>query len=188
MKRRTSGFTLAEVAVTIVIVGIAVVMMLQSLNRAKLESAHTRNTKLARELALITLGQVESGLFRDDLERGLSGTYADEGYPMFAYEVVAGDDTFLSSDSGTDGDRFDTFADRRQREEDARSDAEQEEAEDAAEPYERVKIKVTWQVKIQDLPTELVLERWMPWEQAYGPPEAEGGAGGVAGAVQGAAR
>ncbi len=117
MKRRTSGFTLAEVAVTIVIVGIAVVMMLQSLNRAKLESAHTRNTKLARELALITLGQIESGLFRDDLERGLSGTYADEGYPMFAYEVVAGDDSFVSSDSGTDGDRFDTFEDRRRREE-----------------------------------------------------------------------
>ena len=182
MKFRTQkgGFTLAEVAVTIVIVGIAVVMMLQSLNRAKLESAHTRNTKLARELALITLGQIESGLFRDDLDRGLSGTYADEGYPMFAYEVVAGDDSFLSADTGYGGNRFDTWQDRRQREDEARSASERDEDEEAREPYERVKVKVTWQVKIQDLPTELVLERWMPWDQAYGPPGADRATAGAA--------
>ncbi len=172
--RPRSGFTLAEVAVTIVIVGIAVVMMLQSLNRAKLESAHTRNTKLARELGLLTLGQIESGLFRDDLGRGLIGSYSDEGYPMFGYEVISGDEVFLES-TGPDDGRFDTFEDRRLKADEAARDAGTDEDEEMREPYERVRVKVTWQLAVQDLPTELVLERWIPWDQAYGPAEEEAG-------------
>jgi prepilin-type N-terminal cleavage/methylation domain-containing protein len=176
MKRANrSGFTLAEVAVTIVIVGIAVVMMLQSLNRAKLESAHTRNLKLARELALMTLGRVESGLFRDDISRGLSGSFADEGYPMFSYEVAVGDDQFV--DRTATNDRFDTWQARRDREAEKRDRSKEEER--AREPYERVKVKVTWELKIQDLPTELVLERWMTGDQVYGPPDATKAAGGA---------
>lgn len=173
---RRGGFTLAEVAVTIVIVGIAVTMMLQSLNRAKLESAHTRNVKLGRELALLTLGRIESGLHReDDISRGLVGTYADEGYPMFAYEVVVGDDDFRQS-SRTERGQFDNWQERRDREEERARKSDDD--EQTREPYERVKIKVTWELRIQDLTNELVLERWMPWDQVYGPPDAKDAAAG----------
>ncbi|HVS19734.1 MAG TPA: prepilin-type N-terminal cleavage/methylation domain-containing protein [Planctomycetota bacterium] len=76
--RRRVGFTLAEVAVTIAVVGLALVWMLQALNAAKLTAAQTRNLKLSRELALQTLGQLESGLFEDDLvDDRIDGTYAE---------------------------------------------------------------------------------------------------------------
>ena len=88
------GFTLAEVAVTIVIVGIGMLLVLQGLNTAKMAAAQTRNLKLSRELALITLGQIASGQFQDEIQKGLQGSYAEEGYPDFAYDVVVGDDTF----------------------------------------------------------------------------------------------
>ena len=54
------GFTLAEVAVTIALVGLALVYMLQGLNTAKITAAYTRNIKLSKELALLTLGRIES--------------------------------------------------------------------------------------------------------------------------------
>src|SRR6185295_11292020 len=76
--RRRGGFTLVEVAVTILIVGMTMLWLLQGLNSAKMTSAQTRNMKLARDLALMTLGQVASGQFRDDIENGLSGSYAEE--------------------------------------------------------------------------------------------------------------
>ena len=98
MSRRStrSGFTLAEVAVTIAVVGLALVWMLQALNVAKLTAAQTRNYKLARELAMQTLGQLESGLFEEDLiDERIDGTSAEEGYPEFAYELVIGDENFM---------------------------------------------------------------------------------------------
>jgi len=151
-----SGFTLAEVAVTIVIVGIGLVMVLQGLNTAKISAANTRNTKLARELALLTLGQVESGLFQDDIENGLNGTYAEEGYPEFSYEVAVGDTSFVEKDPNGG---FDNWAPKE-------SDKKKED-ETAEEPYEKVKIRITFP-KINVFANELVLERWMPWNQVYG--------------------
>ena len=61
--RDRSGFTLAEIAVTIVIVGIGLVLVLQGLNHSKMTAAHTRNMKLARELGHLTMGQVEAGIY-----------------------------------------------------------------------------------------------------------------------------
>jgi prepilin-type N-terminal cleavage/methylation domain-containing protein len=196
-RRRSPGFTLAEVAVTIVIVGIGMLLVLQGLNTAKMTAAHTRNYKLARELSLLTLGQVASGLYQEDIENGLQGSYAEEGYPQFTFEVIVGDQTFLTTNE--DGS-FDTW--KHEEELQAREDAESEEDEkdprDREEPFEKVKIRVTFTPKIrvgdQELGNELVLEEWIPWKQVYGEKEEEektegakpGDAGG-SGASSGAA-
>jgi prepilin-type N-terminal cleavage/methylation domain-containing protein len=160
-----SGFTLAEVAVTIVIVGIALVLVLQGLNTSKITAAHTRNQKLARELGLLTLGQIESGLLRDDLETGMVGTYAEEGYAEFTWEVAVGDDALREMTPSTDG-KFDSWAPT-----EAEQDAKDEEEEDAEEPFEKIRIRVMYP-KIREFTNELTLERWIPWAQVYG--QAEG--------------
>ena len=50
--------------------------------------------------------------------------------------------------------------------------------EDAAEPYERVSIRVTFP-KLGEQKNEITLERWIPWEQVYGEdPEEQGAEGG----------
>lgn len=162
-RRARSGFTLAEVAVTIVIVGIALVLVLQGLNTSKITAAHTRNQKLARELGLFTLGQIESGLLRDDIETGMSGNYAEEGYPDFNWEIAVGDDALRQP--AQDG-KFDSWAPTA-----AEEEAKKDEEEDAEEPFEKVRIRVMYP-KIREFTNELTLERWIPWKQVYG--EAEG--------------
>ena len=148
--RDRSGFTLAEIAVTIVIVGIGLVLVLQGLNHSKMTAAHTRNMKLARELGLLTMGQVEAGIYRDDIADGLRGDYSQEGWPDFSYEVAVGDQTF-----------------------DAQPDeADAEEDEEAVEPYEKVRIRVTFP-KLGEAKNDLVLERWVAWEQVHGASEGE---------------
>jgi prepilin-type N-terminal cleavage/methylation domain-containing protein len=159
---RRNGFTLAEVAVTIAVVGLALVWMMQALNAAKLTAAQTRNLKLSRELALLTLGQVESGLFEEDLsDERLDGTYAEEGYPDFAYEVVIGDQNFQPP---PDSEAFDNWLEERRQ---AQYEDEDEEAE---QPYEKVQVKVVFP-PIGELKNFLIVERWLPWEQVH-PPEA----------------
>ena len=177
LRSKPNGFTLAEVAVTIVIVGIGMLLVLQGLNTAKLTAAHTRNTKLARELALTTLGQIASGQFQEDIQDGLEGSYAEEGYPEFTFEVVVGDDSFR--EASTDGP-FDSWSyrDERAREnEEADADRDKEKKdpqEETDEPFEKVKIKITFpkiDVAKEQLKNELVLEEWIPWKQVYGQKE-----------------
>ena len=84
------GFTLAEVAVTLLIVSFALVLILQGLNVAKFSAAQTHNRKVARELALLTLGRVQSGLYWEDLdgEPGeIPGSYAEEGYEDWRFTI-----------------------------------------------------------------------------------------------------
>lgn len=159
------GFTLAEVAVTIVIVGISLVLVLQGLNTSKSIAAQTRYQKLARSLGLVTLGQVESGLFQEDIENGLVGTYSEEGYPEIAYEVVVGDESFREAN---ENGQFDSWAPRD-------DEKEAEEDEEIEEPFEKVKIRITFP-KILLMSNEILLERWMPWKQVHGEGE-EGDAG-----------
>lgn len=161
--RCTRGFTLAEVAVTIVIVGIGLLMVLQGLNTAKITAAHTRNYKLSRDLALLTLGQIESGEFQKDIQNGLVGTYAEQGYPDFMYEVIVGDATFREqNENGT----FDSWAPTEAEKEQQDKDKEEE----VEEPFEKVKIRITYP-KLAEFSNELILERWMPWTQVYGEKE-----------------
>lgn len=185
--RGRSGFTLAEVAVTVVIVGMAMVLVLQGLNVAKMTAAHTRNTKLARDLGLYTLGQIESGLLRDDLESGMSGNYAEEGHPEFSWELAVGDDALRETDP--EG-RHDSWAPTQ-----AEEEAERDEDEDAEEPFEKIRVRVT-SPKIREFSNEVTLERWIPWKQVYGEAEGEnasknakaskGGAGAGKGGAAGA--
>jgi prepilin-type N-terminal cleavage/methylation domain-containing protein len=162
-RSRARGFTLAEIAVTIVIVGIGLLLVLQGLNTAKLTAAHTRNYKLSRDLALVTLGQIESGEFQKDIQNGLTGSYDEQGYPDFTYEVIVGDATF--TDKSTTTGQFDSWAptdaQKDQQDKDKASDQVQQ------QPFEKVKIRITFP-KMAEFPNELVLERWMPWTQVYG--------------------
>jgi len=158
-----AGFTLAEIAVTIVIVGIGLLMVLQGLNTAKLTAANTRNYKLARDLALVTLGQIESGEFQKDIQNGLTGSYAEQSYPDFTYEVIVGDASFRdkSQSSGAFDSWAPTDAQLAQQDKDKQSD------QPPAQPFEKVKIRITYP-KMAEFPNELILERWMPWTQVYG--------------------
>lgn len=160
ISRARRGFTLAEVAVTIVIMGIGLVAALQGLSLYKLTAAETRNMKLARELALLTMGQVESGLYQEDIQTGLSGSYADQGYPEFTYEVAVGDRSFRDA---TSSKAFDNF---KPSDEKLKKDDE----EKIGEPFEKVKIRVMFP-KINEFRNELILERWMIWKQVYGETE-----------------
>jgi prepilin-type N-terminal cleavage/methylation domain-containing protein len=182
-----AGFTLAEVAVTLLIVSIGLVLVLQGLTTAKLSAAETHYRKVARELGLWTLGQVEAGLYWEELDGGgevLTGTYAEEGYEEFHYELVFGDQDFLQREGRQADERgayHDTWRYQRDLEERERDDEDEE--EEATQPFEKVRIKVTYP-ELTERESFLVLERWMPWEQVYGAPEgeepseAEAGAGG----------
>jgi type II secretory pathway pseudopilin PulG len=165
-RARTSGFTLAEVAVTIVIVGAMLIYLLQGLSGTKLLAAQTRNNKLARELALAKLGQVGSGLFQEDIDKGLSGTFADEGYPDFSYEIVVGDENFVD-DSGDAGeisdDHFDSWNQPNLNDSKSTDPAD----ENVEKPFEKVRIRVV-SPRIQEFSNRLTLEQWFPWVQVYG--------------------
>lgn len=193
---RRAGFTLVEVAVTIVIVGMGMLYVLQGLNTAKMTAAQTRNLKLSRDLALMTLGQVASGQFQEEIENGLSGTYAEEGYPQFSYEVLVGDESF--SEGAPEDGTFDTWRHQQQLKEErearqareSREDEEKEDPQERDEPFEKVKIRVTFLPKIRiddvEFKNELVLEEWMPWKQVYGEKEEEETAPAAAGEGTGA--
>ena len=167
--RASGGFTLAEVAVTIVIVGVALVYVLQSLSASKFTAANTRNLRLSKELATHTLGQIESGRYWEETGSGrFEGSYADEGYPHFRFEVVLGQETFRDEyDDSSDG-RFDNW----RYNEDYDEDEDEEEVE---QPYEQVQIRVTFPT-IKSQEHTLTLEKWIAWDQVYEPEEEEPGA------------
>lgn len=169
-----AGFTLAEVAVTLLIVSIGLVLVLQGLSTAKVSAAETHFRKVARELALLTLGRVEAGLFWEELDGDgttLTGTYAEEGYEDFHYELVFGEEDFSQSSerSGRESSYHDSWEyerererERRERENDNGDDEDQTE-----EPFEKVRIRVSYP-RLTERESTLTLERWMPWQQVYG--------------------
>ncbi len=161
------GFTLAEVAVTIVIVGAMLIYLLQGLSGTKLLAAQTRNNKLARELALAKLGQVGSGLFQEDIDKGLTGTFADEGYPDFSYEVVVGDESFVDDQGDVRQDRFDSWNQPNLDKQSNSNKSDDPNADPVEKPFEKVKIRVV-SPKIQEFSNRLTLEQWFPWVQVYG--------------------
>jgi prepilin-type N-terminal cleavage/methylation domain-containing protein len=183
--RRASraGFTLAEVMVTLLIVSFGLLLITQGLTRARFSAAETHYRKVARELALLTLGRLESGLFWEELDGGdgdvLTGTYAEEGYEDFHYELVLGDEEFLQDEQDYDRDDayHDSWAYEREREERARRkerDDEEDEDEEVAEAFEKVRIRVGYP-HFGERDSSLELERWIPWEQVYGSEDDEDG-------------
>lgn len=171
-RSRRAGFTLAEVAVTLMIVSLAIVTILQGLTTVKHNAAETHYRKVAMELGLLTLGRLEAGLYREDLEasgsRGdvLAGTYAEEGYEEFSYELVLGEQQFSEEldDAREPGAYHDTWAHARQREEENDDDEDEDEV---AEPFEKARIRVTFP-RLTEAENHLVIERWIPWELVYG--------------------
>lgn len=171
-----AGFTLAEVAVTLLIVAFALVLISQGLTTAKTLAADTHYRKVARELALLTLGRIEAGLFWEELDGGgdvLTGTYAEEDYEDFHYELVLGEEDFSQSEDRYEDDNtyHDSWEAAREREDRLDEDDDDEEDE-VAEPFEKVRIRVTYP-KFGEKPGELVLERWIAWDQVYGNEEGE---------------
>ena len=167
-----SGFTLAEVVITLLIVGFGLVLVIQGLNTAKFNAAHTHNRKVARELALLSLGRVESGLFWEELDgQGdrLFGTYAEDGYEDWRWELGFGEDNrpeeYVESEDRDDG-YWDNWAWEREQERERLADEDTDE-EEATEPYEEVYITVSFP-KLGDYLNQLTIERWIPWEQVYG--------------------
>jgi prepilin-type N-terminal cleavage/methylation domain-containing protein len=173
---RRAGFTLAEVAVTILIVSIGLVLVLQGLSGAKMLAAETHYRKIARELGQLTLGQVEAGLFWEELHVGgdiLTGTYAADGYEDFQYELAFGEEGFTQDETQNrrDSAYHDTWEYERERERRARKkDKDDEDEEETEKPFEKVRIKVTYP-KLGERPNTLVLERWMAWKNVYGADE-----------------
>ncbi len=169
-RSRGAGFSLAEVAVTIAIVAITVLACYQGLDGSMLTAAQTRNMKVARELAQLTLGQVESGLYWEEIESGIGGSYAEEGYPSFYYEIALGDDQFIDVD--TSQQRFDSWAYQTELREQRLLDegATDEEIDEQEQSFEEVRVRVTFD-SVLDFSNEVILERWIPWEQVYGPDE-----------------
>jgi len=184
-----AGFTLAEVAVTLLIVAIGLVLVLQGLTSAKLSAAETHYRKVARELGLLTLGQVEAGLFWEELGDGkgkssgdvMTGTYAEEGYEEFSYELVLGEEEFHDNSrerqDGREGyhDSWEAEREREERaEERAGKDKDDDEEDEVTEPFQKVRVKVGYP-QLSERESSLILERWMPWEQVYGSEEEESG-------------
>jgi prepilin-type N-terminal cleavage/methylation domain-containing protein len=176
-----AGFTLAEVAVTLLIVSIGLVLVLQGLSTAKVSAAETHYRKVARELALLTLGRVEAGLFWEELDGDgstLTGTYAEEGYEEFHYELVFGEDDFTQSskDFKPEAGYHDSWEYERERERDRREreheSSKDEDEEQTKEPFEKVRIRVEYP-RLTERESTLTLERWIPWEQVYGGEDGE---------------
>ncbi len=168
-----SGFTLVEAAITLAIVALVLVTILQGMEGAKLSAHHTRQKKTAYELAVGLMGEVAVGLWREELESGMTGNFAELDEPDFYWELALGEDVLEEQDSDGEDRPFDNFAARRDWEERNRSDEEEEEYEDGEEPeepFEKVRIRVTF-TKLKDFSNELTLERWVPWQEIYGPSE-----------------
>ena len=193
MKRRArnsrAGFTLAEVAVTLLIVSIGLVLVQQGLLTSMFQAAESHHRMVARELAQMTLGQVEAGLFWEDLDGGgdvLTGSYAEEDYEEYHYELVLGDEEFQDEEYDDRGGGYhDTWAYERDREDRARDradkddDAGEGDGEETVQPFEKVRIKVGYP-QLRERPGSVVLERWMAWENVYGQEEdAEASPGGT---------
>ena len=186
---RAAGFTLAEVAVTLLIVGMCLMYVLQGINTAKMTSLDTHQKKVAREMATLTLGRLEAGMFWEDLELGddmLEGNYAEEGYEDYSFELLLGEDrefsVRLDSDKGVwdEPPVSDTTAYREYQERQRAMDEGTDEAEDeAVQPYEDVRIRVYLDTDAE-YRVLITLERRLPWTLVYGEEDAataeEGGA------------
>ncbi|MEW6072344.1 MAG: prepilin-type N-terminal cleavage/methylation domain-containing protein [Planctomycetota bacterium] len=177
-----AGFTLAEVAVTLLIVGMCLLYVLQGLNAAKRSALETYQEKVAREMAVLTFGRIEAGLYWEDLAGGtdyLEGTYADEGYETYAWEAVFGEETSFRTEladdepAGAQADpERDSLAYRREQERERAREEGDEDALEAEEPFEKVGLRVLL-VTESETRVLLTLERWIPWELVYGESEDE---------------
>ncbi|MEZ6013624.1 MAG: prepilin-type N-terminal cleavage/methylation domain-containing protein [Planctomycetota bacterium] len=172
------GFTLAEAAVTIAIVAIVLTMILQALEVAKITAAHTMYMKAARELGSTMLGEIEAGRWQDELDSGMSGSFADKDQPDYYWDLALGDESFPDRVNEDQDDRYKPFDNYRARDE-WRADNSDPDEDEEEQPFEKIKLRVRFP-KIRQLSDEIVLERWVRWAQIYGKDEEEEAAAGAA--------
>ncbi len=175
--RARSGFTLAEAAITIAIVGLTITYTLQALTSAQTTAAHTHELKLAREMALRTLGEIATGQYQAEMNDVITGTFPEDEAPFMQYQIAFGDATLPSHGDPRDDygrERIDNWENRRQWE-DQRSDSDEDEAE---EEYEIVRIRVIFPKHSEELDDFIEFEAWIPWDQVYGADEQETDAAG----------
>ena len=158
---------------TLVIVGMTLLLVMEGLSSSRTTAAHASNRKVAMGLALLMIGRVESGLFWEDLDGQpgtLSGSFAEEGYEAFQWELVVGSDE-LSEYDEEESPYFDSFRYRRQVERERREDADETEAYaetgSTGGPYEIVKVRVTFP-KLADEENEVTVQRTIPLRQVFG--------------------
>jgi len=172
-----SGFTLAEIAITLLIVGFTLLSVLEGLETAKVGAAQANNRKIALGLAMGTIANVEAGLYWEDLEGvkgSLDGNYAevDERYEVFYWELIVGDDELEEEQADDESAYFDNYRERRvraQEEEDLPDqDAAYAETGTTGGPFERVVVRVTFPRLGPKLSNTLTVERWIPLEQVFG--------------------
>jgi prepilin-type N-terminal cleavage/methylation domain-containing protein len=156
-----SGFTLAEVAITILIVGIVLVLSMQGLNNAMAQAGQTRNLKIARELGMFTLARLESAMYIEDIEDHMQGDYSEQDYADFEWEIVLGDEPFYEPDEKLAGG-FDSW----------NPDGLEDDESESTEPWVVARIKVSFP-PTGDRRSDIVLERWITREFVYGKEEEE---------------
>ena len=156
--RNDAGFTLAEMVVTLLIVALLLVISVQGIQRTMSQSAYTRDSRIARELALLQLGRLEAGLYMDEIEDHMEGDFSDDDQPYFAWELVLGTEEFYDEDV-EESDRFDSWEDY---------DEDEDEEADSGEPWVVARVKVTFP-QHPERTNELILERWLTREFVYGP-------------------
>lgn len=158
--RSKAGFTLAEVMVALLLVGGFLVYIVAGLTTSKMAAAHTQALKQARELGLYTLGQLEAGLYWEDIDDTITGSYSELGYEYFTFEVAVGEDNFPSEQNDPDSpyNMWD------------RDEDDDEDEDDEELPYEKVRVRVEFP-QFSEFTNELILERWIPWDQVYGEEE-----------------
>ena len=129
-------------------------------------------TGLADSVALSLQGGALSGALGDEDSTGPGWIGRAEAFAEWGqsldWELALGEDALAEAtdDDGTERP-FDNYAARRDWED---SQDDDEEDEESTEPFEKVKLRVSYP-KFSDYPQELVLERWIRWEQVYGPSE-----------------
>jgi len=155
--------SIRRVCLPVSLLGALVLVLIFQIDLAQMQSLNASATRLD---LLIVNGNVV-------------GNYGEQGYEEWLWEVVFGDETFSDELEENGSIMFDTFRDRERRQEEARdkadrNDKDKEEEEETTEPYEKVRIRVSFP-KLGEFPNTLTLERWMPWEDVYGPEAAEDG-------------
>ena len=179
---KRAGFTLAEAAITIALVGLTITYTLQALSSAQTTAAHTHELKLAREMALRTLGEIATGRYQAEMNDVIQGSYPEDEAPYMRYQIAFGEATLpRHGDPRDEYDRntVDNWENRR-RWEDDQSDGEEDTTE---EDYEVVKIRVIFPKHSEELDDFIEFEAWIPWDQVYGAEEEneEGAADGESG-------
>ena len=148
--------------------GLTITYTLQALSSAQTTAAHTHEVKLAREMALRTLGEISTGRYQAEMNDVIQGSYPEDVAPYMRYQIAFGEATLPRHgdprDEGYERETVDNWENRR-RWEDEQSDDEEDTTE---EDYEIVKIRVIFPKHSDELDDFIELEAWIPWDQVYG--------------------